>query len=342
MRNCLKSIAAWFRSSGASNVNLHFKSAAEIAKLIRERKVSAVDALEHFLARIEKYNPRLNAIVWLDAAGRARTRPRSGRGARQGRSMGPAARRPHDDQGELQRRRLADHLGRPELKDNVTDDERGRGGAAEEGGRVLFGKTNVPLMLADNQSYNAIYGTTNNPWDVSRTPGGSSGGSAAAIAAGLTGIDAGSDIGSSIRSPAHFCGVFGLKSTWGVAPPRSGPAQLLFLFGSFGHRSAGTERRRPRNRVPGHGRARRDRRRPRGTVALPACGATSLKDFRVAVKLLRPELRGRDRICRQAPGPRRGACAPGREDQGSRTSDRHHASRTRCTSRSCAPRPRRG
>ena len=76
MRNCLKSIAAWFRSSGASNVNLHFKSTAEIAKLIRERKVSAVDALEHFLARVEKYNPRLNAIVWLDAAG-ARERARA-------------------------------------------------------------------------------------------------------------------------------------------------------------------------------------------------------------------------------------------------------------------------
>jgi amidase len=86
-------------------------------------------------------------------------------------------------------------------------------------GVVLFGKTNVPIHLADWQSYNAIYGTTNNPWDVTRTPGGSSGGSAAALAAGLTGIEAGSDIGSSIRNPAHYCGVFGLKPTWTVVPP---------------------------------------------------------------------------------------------------------------------------
>src|SRR5207244_7191186 len=83
-------------------------------------------------------------------------------------------------------------------------------------GVVLFGKTNVPLDLADWQSYNAIYGTTNNPWDLSRTPGGSSGGSAAALAAGLTGFDAGSDIGSSIRNPAHYCGVYGHKPTFGI------------------------------------------------------------------------------------------------------------------------------
>jgi amidase len=87
-------------------------------------------------------------------------------------------------------------------------------------GVVLYGKTNVPLMLADWQSYNAIYGTTNNPWDLRLSPGGSSGGSAAALAAGLTGIDAGSDIGSSIRNPAHFCGVFGHKPTYGICPPR--------------------------------------------------------------------------------------------------------------------------
>jgi amidase len=90
-------------------------------------------------------------------------------------------------------------------------------------GVVLFGKTNVPLYLADWQSFNAIYGTTNNPWDVSRAPGGSSGGSAAALAAGLTGLEAGSDIGSSIRNPAHFCGVYGHKPTWGIVP-RTGQA----------------------------------------------------------------------------------------------------------------------
>ena len=85
---------------------------------------------------------------------------------------------------------------------------------------MLFGKTNVPLHLADWQSFNAIYGTTNNPWDPARSPGGSSGGSAAALAAGLTGLEAGSDIGSSIRNPAHFCGVYGHKPSFGICSTR--------------------------------------------------------------------------------------------------------------------------
>src|SRR5437867_8383448 len=90
-------------------------------------------------------------------------------------------------------------------------------------GVVLCGKTTVQPFRADWPSFNSIYGTTNNPWDVKRAPGGSSGGSAAALAAGLTGLEAGSDIGSSIRNPAHFCGVFGHKPTWGIVP-RAGQA----------------------------------------------------------------------------------------------------------------------
>jgi amidase len=78
----------------------------------------------------------------------------------------------------------------------------------------------VPVLLADSQSYNPVYGMTNNPWDPSLTPGGSSGGAAAALAAGLTGLELGSDIGGSIRNPAHYCGVYGHKPTYGIAPPR--------------------------------------------------------------------------------------------------------------------------
>src|SRR5437588_708478 len=78
--------------------------------------------------------------------------------------------------------------------------------------------------LADCQSYNPVYGTTSNPWNTERTPGGSSGGSAAALAAGLTGLELGSDIGGSIRVPAHFCGVFGHKPTYGLVPNYGDPA----------------------------------------------------------------------------------------------------------------------
>jgi amidase len=87
-------------------------------------------------------------------------------------------------------------------------------------GAVIFGKTNVPTSLADFQSYNDVYGTTNNPWDPSRGAGGSSGGSAAALAAGLTGLEYGSDIGGSIRNPAAYNGVYGHKPTYGIVPKR--------------------------------------------------------------------------------------------------------------------------
>jgi amidase len=111
-------------------------------------------------------------------------------------------------------------FGVPELRENYPK----RNALAVErwlqAGVVLFGKTNVPIYLADWQSFNAIYGTTNNPWDLSRSPGGSSGGSAAALAAGLTGIEAGGDIGASICNPAHYCGVYGHKPSYGIVPPR--------------------------------------------------------------------------------------------------------------------------
>lgn len=87
-------------------------------------------------------------------------------------------------------------------------------------GAVIWGKTNVPLFLSDWQSYNAIYGTTNNPYDTTRVPGGSSGGAAAALATGITPLEIGSDIGGSLRVPANFCGVCALKPTWGVLPMR--------------------------------------------------------------------------------------------------------------------------
>jgi amidase len=90
--------------------------------------------------------------------------------------------------------------------------------SARRAGAVIWGKTNVPYMLGDIQSYNEIYGTTNNPYDVTKTPGGSSGGAAAALAAGITPLEIGSDIGGSLRHPANFCGVVSLKPTWGVLP----------------------------------------------------------------------------------------------------------------------------
>ena len=136
-------------------------------------------------------------------------------------------------------------------------------------GAVIFGKTNVPMSLADFQSYNDVYGTTNNPWDVSRGAGGSSGGSAAALAAGLTGLEFGSDIGGSIRNPAAYNGVYGHKPTYGIVPKRGQTLERAAgrRGPDLGGRPAGPLGRRPRARAEGHRRAR-----PRGRLPAGAAG----------------------------------------------------------------------
>jgi amidase len=269
-------------------VDLHFQSAAAIARLIRDRKVSAAEALEHFLARVEKHNPRLNAITWLDA-GRARARARAADEAlAKGEVWGPLHGVPMTIKESFNAAGSPTTWGDPKFKDNVTDTSALAVERLERAGAVLFGKTNVPLMLADHQSYNAIYGTTNNPWDLSRTPGGSSGGSAAALAAGLTGLEAGSDIGGSIRVPAHFCGVLGLKPTWGVvstrgqALPGAHAYSDISVVGPLARGADDLDIALAAMAGPD------DIDGAAWKVELPACSGRSLRDFRVAVKLRAP------------------------------------------------------
>jgi amidase len=157
-----------------------------------------------------------------------------------------------------------------------------------DAGVTLFGKTNVPLNLADWQSYNEVYGSTNNPWDLSRTPGGSSGGAGAALAAGLTGIEAGSDIGASIRNPAHYCGVWGHKPTWGVVCPKGHALAGNVAYGDIGvvgPLARGAEDLEIAMDVM----AGPDEIDGRGwTLTLPRSKKTKLRDFKVAVLLSDP------------------------------------------------------
>ena len=201
-------------------MDIAFRSARELAGLIRRRKVSSVELLEHYLERIARFNPALNAVIWLDAAGARRQARAADRAAAKGEFRGPLHGVPMTIKESFDVAGAPTTWGDPALKDNVATEDSLAVRRLKAAGAVLFGKTNVPLMLADWQTYNAIYGTTANPWDLARAPGGSSGGSAAALAAGLTGIEAGSDIGASIRNPAHYCGVFGHKPTWGICAPR--------------------------------------------------------------------------------------------------------------------------
>ena len=201
-------------------MELAFQSAVSLTAAIRERRVGCLELLEHFISRVERFNPDLNAIVVLDFE-RARGRAREADAAlARGEVWGPLHGLPMTVKDSYDVAGLPTTWGVSELRDNVPKTNAVAIERLLAAGAVIFGKTNVPYNLADFQSYNDIYGTTNNPWDLERVPGGSSGGAAAALAAGLTGLETGSDIGGSIRNPAHYCGVYGHKPTWGVLPLR--------------------------------------------------------------------------------------------------------------------------
>lgn len=197
-----------------------FKSAVELAAAVRGKQVGALELLEYFLGRVARYNPAINAVIALRAEP-ARERARAADAAlAKGELWGPLHGVPITVKESYQVAGLPTTWGVPGMRDNIASEDAVVVQRLTAAGAILFGKTNLPYLLADFQSYNAIHGQTNNPWDVSRIPGGSSGGSSAALAAGLTGLESGSDIGGSIRNPAHFCGVYGHKPTHGIVPIR--------------------------------------------------------------------------------------------------------------------------
>jgi amidase len=189
-----------------------FSSTTQLATAIRAGHVSATEVLEAHLAQIDKHNPTLNAIVTMDAE-QAHKRARvADEALARGELWGPLHGVPFtlkDAYATAGMRTTTgfpplDHV--PQVDSTVTERLKAAGG-------ILLGKTNVAMLLADYQTTNPIFGRTNNPWNIERTPGGSSGGAAAALAAGMTPFDIGTDLSASIRIPAHFCGVFGLKPT---------------------------------------------------------------------------------------------------------------------------------
>ena len=181
--------------------------------------VSAVDLLEAHIARYEAENPKLNAVIAVDLnAARTRAAALDALLA-EGRSAGPLHGLPMTIKDVFDVDGLPAVCGAPEFANReakVEDAELVQ--RLKAAGAIIWGKTNTPYMAGDVQTYNKVYGVTNNPHDLSRTPGGSSGGAAAALAAGITPIEVGSDIGGSLRTPAHFCGICSLKPSYGLVP----------------------------------------------------------------------------------------------------------------------------
>ncbi len=200
--------------------DIAFRSATELAALIRSREISSVELLQHFLGRVEKYNPALNAIIAMQPeAAMARAKAADAALAKN-QSWGPLHGVPITIKDALEVTGMPTTGGATELHDHRPTQNAVAVQRLVDAGANIFGKTNLPVYSGDLQSYNKLFGTTNNPWDTNRTPGGSSGGAAAAVAAGLTGMELGSDIGGSVRTPAHFCGIYGHKPSYGLIPPR--------------------------------------------------------------------------------------------------------------------------
>jgi amidase len=262
-----------------------YRSAFALADDIKTQRLKSVDVLEFFLARTERINPGLNAVVALDVA-RARARAiEADTAAVSGEDWGPLHGVPVTIKDALCTEGLVTVGGIPDCRDNIPRCNANSVQRYLDAGAIIFGKTNVPFMSQDLQSYNEVYGTTNNPWNAERTCGGSSGGAAAAVAAGLTPLELGSDIGGSIRTPSHFNGVFGHKPSYGIVNQRGhlppGEATLvesdLSVVGPIGTCPADLERALEVLVAPSPEDARAWR------IELPPPRTTDPERFRVAV-----------------------------------------------------------
>ena len=204
---------------------LAYRTAGELIEALANREVSSRELVDDAIARIEALDPKINAVVVRDFD-RARAAAADADAARARGEHRPLLGLPMTVKEQFAIAGLPTTWGDPNFRDWRAEADCLAVQRLKSAGAVLLGTTNVPIALGDWQSYNEIYGTTNNPWDLARTPGGSSGGAAAALAAGFVPLELGSDIGGSLRAPAHFCGIFSHKPSLDLVPQRgAGPPQ---------------------------------------------------------------------------------------------------------------------
>jgi amidase len=190
-----------------------FATARDLATAIRKRRVSAVEVLEAHLAHIARDNPALNAIVTLNEE-EARVRAREADAAlARGKALGPLHGVPVTIKDSFATAGLRTTSGFPPLANYIPTEDATVVARLRAAGAIVLGKTNLPLLVHGFQTDNPIFGRSNNPWDLKRTPGGSTGGGAAALASGMSPLEIGSDYGGSVRIPAHYCGLFSIKPT---------------------------------------------------------------------------------------------------------------------------------
>ncbi|CAD5366733.1 Amidase domain-containing protein [Rubrivivax sp. A210] len=196
--------------------SLNFLSASQLAAMLRTGEVTSRQTAEAYFSQIKKHNSAYNAIVTLNEAEALAQADQADRSRAEGKPCGPLHGVPITIKDTYRVKGSRTTAGYLPLKDHIPDTDAVAVALLKEAGAIVIGRTNTPTLAMDMQTDNPIFGRTNNPWDVTRTPGGSSGGCATALATGMTSLSLGSDLAGSIRLPAGFCGVYGLKPTHGV------------------------------------------------------------------------------------------------------------------------------
>ncbi|MBM3948933.1 MAG: amidase [SAR202 cluster bacterium] len=207
--------------------DLFWKDTTELAELIRNKMVSPVEVLQAHLDRIAAVNPKVNSVLTFteDAMDRAQAAEQA---VMSGKKLGPLHGVPFTLKDTFDTAGVRTTVGSLIYKNNVPKTDSTVAARLKRAGAILVGKSNTPEFAMDAESRNRVFGQTNNPWDLARTPAGSSGGAAAALASGMTPFEVGSDVGGSIRVPATFCGVVGFKPTHGRVPLTGhNPAAML-------------------------------------------------------------------------------------------------------------------
>ena len=193
-------------------------SVVEQAKAIKEGEFTSRELLELTIERIESVNPELNAVVTMDLDLARKLADEADAKLKAGSVVGPLHGIPITVKDALETAGIRSTGGATELHNHVPDRDAPVVKAVKDAGAIVLGKTNLPRWSGDIQAYNDMFGTTVNPWNSDRVPGGSSGGAAAAVSAGLSSFEIGTDIGGSIRFPASFCGIYGHKPSFGIVP----------------------------------------------------------------------------------------------------------------------------
>ena len=215
-----------------SDERLCWTPATELAALIRKKKVSPVEVLDAVLDRIERLNPKLNAFVTLtDEQARREAKAAERALSKKGARLGPLHGVPFSVKDLVITKGVRTTFGTPLYRDNVPNEDAPMVERLKAAGAIMLGKTNTPTFGWIGATHNLLFGPTRNPWNLGRTPGGSSGGASAAAAAGLGPLHVGTDGGGSIRIPASFAGIYGLKASFGRIPayPPSGAWSLSHI-----------------------------------------------------------------------------------------------------------------